>query len=64
MLDKFRSPLFPCFEKQEEQMFRKSIFTILAGFPHSHLSYIINLSECLGDFMPLYNRMVTQLPAF
>ena len=50
--------------QQEKQMFNWSIFPILTGILWSHLFYILNHRECLGDFMPLHNRVTVQVLAF
>ena len=46
-----------------EQMLKRCIFTMFARFLFSHLLYVINTCECLDYFLPLYNRMIAQVPA-
>ena len=52
--------------KQEEQMLKWPIFTVLTGLFHSQLSYKINYHDHkhLSCLMQLYNRMTTQVLAF
>ena len=50
--------------QKEEQVLKQSIFATLARFLSSHVLYIINHWKCSGYFMPLYNRMIAQIPDF
>ena len=50
--------------KEEEQMLKRSIFAILTGFIHSHLSYFTNHHENLSCFTQFYHRMAAQASSF
>ena len=50
--------------KQDGQMLECSIFTLLTGHLRSYLLDIINHCKRFNYFIPLYNRMTAQVPAF
>ena len=54
----------PLNEKQEEQMLEQSIFIIPTRTFSHHFHYLIHYCECTGNFMPLYNGLIAEVPAF
>ena len=54
--------LFQCIQKQEEQMLKRSIFTILTGLLHSHLPYINNHHKHFSCFVQLNTITAQVLP--